>query len=162
MTAGLVVDIHNGDQATCRRHGLFRTMLHRLGDRSGPPGGADVGWPGRAEEAYAVLSAARPLLECGWVQNRWYAKMPQTDTNRHRSAGEPPAGATVFGACLVGAVVRAAPRQDPVAAGPALDFLWDAWQETRGLGGPGVAGRSAPPEVRTARVRDLTRWNDQP
>jgi hypothetical protein len=41
-------------------------------------------------------------------------------------------------------------------------MLWDAWQETRGMVGPGVAGRAAAPAVRAARVRDLTGWNDQP
>jgi hypothetical protein len=40
--------------------------------------------------------------------------------------------------------------------------LWDALQELRGTHLPGVAGRAAPPAVRAARVRDLTRWNDHP
>ena len=72
----------------------------------------------------------------------------------------------VAAACLVGAVVYAAQQRGSgdqlVKAGPALDYLWDAWQESRGLGGTGVAGRAAPRELRMARVRDLTRWNDQP
>jgi hypothetical protein len=47
-------------------------------------------------------------------------------------------------------------------AGPVIDVLWDALQESRGLAGPGVAGRAAPPQLRAARTRDLTRWNDRP
>jgi hypothetical protein len=67
---------------------------------------------------------------------------------------------------VVGAVALAAQRQDAcrdlvIQTGPALDYVWDALQETRGRGGLGVAGRAAPREVRLARMRDITHWNDQ-
>jgi hypothetical protein len=99
----------------------------------------------RLGDVCVVLEAARGIIERGWLQGTW--SVP---------------GA----ACLVGAVVQVTSADDPAAglidAAPALDLLWDAWQESRGLGGPGVAGRAAPPEVRAARIRDLTRWNDRP
>ncbi|MFI7600492.1 hypothetical protein [Actinoplanes sp. NPDC049681] len=104
-------------------------------------------WHGRPDEAYRVLEDARAVLAQGWIQNRWFV------------SGPAPA------ACLVGAVVHAARQGGPgdpaVKAGPALDYLWDAWQESRGLGGAGIAAWAAPRELRMARVRDLTRWNDQ-
>jgi hypothetical protein len=116
----------------------------------------------------AVLQDARTIVERGWLQDAWYV-MPAG------SAGAPavealgilpPRGAEVSAACMVGAVVQATRQLDPAAdvldAGPALDVLWDALQESRGLGGPGVAGRAAPRDLRAARVRDLTRWNDRP
>ena len=103
-------------------------------------------------DAYGVLRDARAVIERGWVQGRWVVDRPSGDD--------------VAAACLVGAVVHTVRRRgatdDLTAAGPALDLLWDAWNDSRGLGGPGVAGLAAPPAVRTARVRDLTRWNDQP
>ena len=115
-----------------------------------------------------MLQDARTALERGWVQNTWYAEPSQTDTagQAAASAMKPPDATDVTAACLVGAVVRATRRRQPNAglfeAGPALDLLWDAWQETRGRAGPGVSGRAVAPEVRIARVRDLTRWNDRP
>ncbi|MBG0566611.1 DUF6197 family protein [Actinoplanes aureus] len=111
-------------------------------------------WQGRPEEAYHVLEGARAVIARGWIQDDWFARRPSDGPG------------DVAAACLVGAVVYAAQQSgsgDPaVKAGPALDYLWDAWQESRGLGGTGVAGLAAPRELRMARVRDLTRWNDQP
>jgi len=114
----------------------------------------------RLDEVCAVLDDARGIIEAGWVQDQWHARLPGP-----RPEGSP-TGTDITGSCLVGAVVRAnqrrQPEGDPTGAGPVIDVLWDAWQESRGLGGPGVAGRAAPVEVRVARVRDLTRWNDRP
>jgi len=110
----------------------------------------------RLSNACVTLDAARAVVERGWVQGRWFPP------------GSAPDGrdGAVSGACLIGAVVTAAGASTPAAAiveaGPAIDVLWDAWQETRGMVGPGVAGRAAAPAVRAARIRDLTRWNDQP
>jgi hypothetical protein len=72
----------------------------------------------------------------------------------------------VAGACVVAALElavrqRSARADLTVDGGPAVDFVWDALQETRGLPGPGVAGRAAPPDVRVARLRDLVHWNDR-
>jgi hypothetical protein len=110
----------------------------------------------RPDEAYRVLEDARVVIARGWIQDRWFARRPTPSDG----LGD------VAAACVVGAVVYAAQQRGSgeqlVKAGPALDYLWDAWQESRGLGGSGVAGRAAPRELRLARVRDLTRWNDQP
>jgi hypothetical protein len=115
----------------------------------------------RLSEAWAVLADARTVVEDGWLQEAWYGT--------RRLPGKPsadPVRAQAPAACLVGAVVHAArhhyPEGDHVDAAPALDALWDAWQESRGLDGSGVFGRAASPAVRAARVRDLTRWNDHP
>jgi hypothetical protein len=72
----------------------------------------------------------------------------------------------VAGACIVGALElavrqRSARADLTVDGGPAIDFVWDALQETRGLPGPGVAGRAAPRDVRVGRLRDLVYWNDR-
>jgi hypothetical protein len=127
-----------------RRH---RSLLARIGLFERPEPEARP-WQGRPDEAYRVLEDARAVIARGWVQDRWFVCRPT------------PA------ACLVGAVLHAARQGGPgdpvVKAGPALDHLWDAWQESRGLGGTGIAGWAAPRELRMARVRDLTRWNDQP
>jgi hypothetical protein len=119
-------------------------------------------------EVCAILQGARAVLERGWLQNAWFARSQQPDTAGQAAApaAKPPTATAVTAACLVGAVVHATcerrPGATPRDAGPTLDVLWDAWQETRGLAGPGVSGRAASPEVRLARVRDLTRWNDNP
>jgi hypothetical protein len=105
----------------------------------------------RLGEVCAVLDDARAIIGHGWLQDDWYVQTGGPGDAR---------------ACVVGAVVQATRRHDPAAglleAGPALDVLWDALQEARGFGGPGVAGRAAPAELRAARIRDLTRWNDRP
>lgn len=115
-----------------------------------------------------MLEGARAVIERGWLQGGWYAdaRQPRSLAAVGAPKVRPPLVTQVTGACLVGAVVHATCQRDPTAglieAAPALDVVWDAWQESRGLGGPGVAGRAAPREVRAARVRDLIRWNDQP
>jgi hypothetical protein len=126
------------------------------------------------DEVLEVLAAARSVVEDGWVQDAWFAVRPGS-----QPAPAPPAARVsssssyldrhdLAGACLVGAVVHAVRLRHPGDAraevdgvGPAIDVLWDALQESRGLGSRGVAGRVAPPAVRAVRVRDLTRWNDQ-
>lgn len=122
----------------------------------------------RLDDVRAVLERARDTLATGWVQDRWYVIATRPSTG--------PAGLfrlttigprDVTGACLVGAVALAVQQRDArsdllTAIGPALDYVWDALQETRGLGEPGVAGRAAPPDVRIARIRDVVRWNDRP
>ena len=126
------------------------------------------------DEVLEVLATARSVIEEGWVQDAWFAVRP-----RSQPAPAPPAARVssslsypdrddLAGACLVGAVVHSVRLRHPGDAraevdgvGPAIDVLWDALQESRGLSSRGVAGRVAPPAVRAARVRDLTRWNDQ-
>lgn len=158
MATGLSQQGTFGHDRTPRWWRSLRSAFGRLLVPAGPP----VNRSARLGDVCAVLDGARTLIERGWVQDRWLVT-PAPAVRRATVTGTPP---DVSGACLVGAVVHAAQRHHASAAAihaaPALDVLWDAWQETRGFDGPGLAGWAAPREVRAARVRDLTRWNDQP
>jgi hypothetical protein len=146
----------------------FRSALRRLRafwrpepEPAGPPG---IQPP---YDPYRLLEDAREVVARGWVQNRLFARRARPASVRELLFSTTPTNLDdVTAACLVGAVVHAVRQRgstdDLIKAGPALDFLWDAWQESRGLGGPGVAGRAASRDLRALRVRDLMRWNDQP
>src|SRR3712207_2990892 len=125
MTAGTVVGVDKHETGMPPRRPFLRTVFHPLRGSSRARN-AGFGWSGRADEAYEVLSATRPLLESCWVQNRWYAR-PHAGRPWHGRGAA--VGDTAVGGCLVGAVVQAAARQDK-EVGPALDLLWDAWQQT--------------------------------
>jgi hypothetical protein len=120
----------------------------------------------RLEEVRAQLEEARNLIEKGWVQDAWFAIRDRQ--GRLRPIGPFGFGllrrGDVAGACLVGAVVHATwthrPGVDATAAAPALDMLWDSLQEVRGVASASPVAASR--DVRAARVRDLTRWNDRP
>ena len=147
------------------REGVRRSLLDRIRVFQRPEPDARP-WQSRPDEAYRVLEDARAVIAQGWIQDHWFAHRPAPSHLRAQSSRSSDGLGDVAAACLVGAVVFAAQQRGSgdrlVKAGPALDYLWDAWQESRGLGGTGVAGRAAPRELRMARVRDLTRWNDQP
>ena len=116
----------------------------------------------------AVLEGARAELEAGWVQGSWWAV----------TAGEGPDH--VDGVCLVGALVRAgtgtgtghstgsnngtgsnSESSENAATGRAVDAVYDALWASRGQ--PAPARQLVPsPQVRLARVRMLTQWNDRP
>jgi hypothetical protein len=128
----------------------------------------------RLEEVLEVLAAARSLIEHGWVQDAFFAVRPRSQPSAAPAAVRVSSSVSyldrddLVGTCLVGAVVYAVRQRHPGDAraeidgvGPVVDVLWDGLQESRGLGGPGVACRVAAPAVHAARVRDLTRWNDQ-
>jgi hypothetical protein len=121
----------------------------------------------------ALLEGARTELEAGWVQGGWWATSSQDGSVRlatgYAAAGGHPA--QIDGACLVGAIVRAG-SQLPVAGsdaarsdiGRAVDTVYDALWTSRGQPDarpPGKLAPVPPPEVRLARVRTLTQWNDQ-
>jgi hypothetical protein len=117
--------------------------------------------PRRHQDALAVLDAARGVVRRGWVQHAWYV-MQAPDWRRR--AWEPASlvrldHTRVVQACLVGAVLHAAWQQSPRAehANPAIDALWRTLYDD---GGEPVGPACAPP-LSTARVRDLTTWNDQ-
>jgi hypothetical protein len=107
-----------------------------------------------------VLEGARAELEAGWVQGSWWAV----------TAGEGPDH--VDGVCLVGALVRAGTgtggnsggnneSSENAATGRAVDAVYDALWASRGQ--PAPARQPVPsPQVRLARVRMLTQWNDNP
>ena len=149
----MTIGLFRSDVGDAPRRSLLGTALRRVSSFvRAVPHDADAQRLRRLDQVCVVLADARQsLIEDGWVQNTWYARRADPGTTT--------------AACLVGAVVRAARRHEPgagpLAAGPTLDVLWDALQESRGMGGPGLAGRAVPPQVRTARVRDLTRWNDR-
>ena len=147
------------------RQGVLRSLLDRIRVLQRPEPGVRPSH-GRPDEAYRVLEDARAMIARGWIQDHWFARRPARSRRAPQSARPVERPRRRRCACLVGAVVYAVQQRgsgDPlVKAGPALDYLWDAWQESRGLGGTGIAGRAAPRELRMARVRDLTRWNDQP
>ena len=109
----------------------------------------------RPAEVLAVLEAARDVVQAGWVQNRWTASsMP----GRMSAAGDGTDGSVR--ACVVAAVALAVRARNPRAdlaldTGPALAYVWDE------VFGGHVAGRSAPHDVRVARMRELARWNDE-
>lgn len=108
----------------------------------------------RPAEVLAVLGAARDIVEAGWVQNRWAVTPAQGRTS---AAGDGTDGSVR--ACVVAAVALAVRARDPradlaVDTGPALAYVWDE------VFGGRTAGRSAPHDVRVARMRELARWND--
>lgn len=121
----------------------------------------------RLEHAREVLERARTIVERGWWQHGWLETGSRPGSARSLLATRPPVVDEVRNACLVAAVAVSAhsggARPDVLGdAGPVLDLVWDALEELGGQPGPDVAGRAAPPEVRVARMRDLTRWNDVP
>lgn len=114
----------------------------------------------------AVLEEARAELEAGWVQGSWWAV----------TAGE--GQDHVDGVCLVGALVRAgtgrssgtgpsagtgrnSESSENAATGRAVDAVYDALWASHGQPAPAGLPPVPSPEVRQARVRTLTRWNDR-
>lgn len=110
----------------------------------------------------ALLNDAITLVSSGWVQHDWFACTDEqgqrhkvTAHNIHVVTGRP-----VFGACLVGAIVYAG--GGPSAAHTqlvqrTLDLTWHALHEDERR----PVQWCPAPAIRTAHVRDLTRWNDQ-
>jgi hypothetical protein len=111
----------------------------------------------------ALVAGARTVVRSGWVQDGWFAYRDEqgqqravTAQNVQRMEGRP-----VTGACLVGAIVQAGGGLAAVHSQPvqrALDLTWHTL-----YGDERERVRWCPaPSVRTAHVRDLTRWNDDP
>jgi hypothetical protein len=120
----------------------------------------------RLNRQLAVLEGARAELEVGWVQGGWWTVSLGEDNPRlvtgYAAAGGHPD--RVDGVCLVGALVRAGGQLPDAAShvGRAVDAVHEAmWVSWGHPGAPRLCGLSAP-EVRRARVRTLTQWNDQP
>lgn len=118
------------------------------------------------ERLLALLEAARDDLSDGWLQDGWQAAPAPGGQRILRTglaaglSGRPPADAV----CLVAALIRAGARQGGDAeTGRAIDVVHDALWETRGqpaaTPGPSPLPVSSP-QVRQAKVRELTRWND--
>jgi hypothetical protein len=139
--------------------------------RTPPPEQLEQGrWPAerpaghRHRDAVAVLTAARCVVQRGWVQNTWYVM--QTPAGRRRSLPSAFPGrvdrTNVVEACLVGAVIHAAWQQSPrpERAYPALDALWHTLL-CGDIADVDPVGPLCSPPIRLARVRDLTSWNDR-
>jgi len=112
----------------------------------------------------AVLEGARAELEVGWVQGGLWS-VTSADGNQRLVTGYAAAGGGspdhVDGSCLVGALARGG---SPSYVGRAVDAVYDALWTSRGQIGAPRDGGLPPvpaPEIRLARVRMLTRWNDQ-
>jgi hypothetical protein len=115
-----------------------------------------------------VLEGARAELEVGWVQGGWWTVSSGDATSPRLVTGYVTAGGNpdhVDGVCLVGALVRAGSQLPDARSdvGRAVDAVYEALWTSRGQPGaplPGGLPPVPPPEVRLARVRALTQWND--
>jgi hypothetical protein len=109
----------------------------------------------------AVLEGARAELEAGWVQGGWWSVTSADGDQRLATGDAGGSPAHVDGACLVGALARSGSSSD---VGRAVDAVYDALWASRGQAsqsGPCGLPPVPSPEVRQARVRTLTQWNDQ-
>ena len=113
---------------------------------------------GQLNGQLAVLEGARAELEAGWVQGGWWSVTSADGDQRLVTGDAGGSPAHVDGACLVGALARAGSSSD---VGRAVDAVYDALWASRGQPGPGGLPPVPPPEVRQARVRTLTQWNDR-
>ncbi|PCN47296.1 hypothetical protein Csp2054_12605 [Curtobacterium sp. 'Ferrero'] len=108
-----------------------------------------------------LLSDARAVIERGWIQHAWFAYLDVHGRVRKASSAAAVGvqGRPLVGACLVGSVVYAAGGPAAVHSQRvqrALDIVWHALAVEEGRP---VLWCPAP-DVRMARVRDLTSWND--
>jgi hypothetical protein len=110
-----------------------------------------------------ILNEAADLISGGWLQHSWFAYRDDSGRTKTVTASNAKemAGREVVGACLVGAIVEAGGGLSQVRAQPvqrALDITWLTLFQAV----PRLNHWTPAPEVRKERVRDLTRWNDQP
>jgi hypothetical protein len=105
----------------------------------------------------AVLEGARAELEAGWVQGGWWSVTSADGSQRLVTGDSGGSPAHVDGSCLVGALARGGGPY----VGRAVDAVYDALWASRGQ--PALAGLPPvpSPEVRLARMRTLTQWNDR-
>jgi hypothetical protein len=147
-------------------------MWRRVWQRLMPPPDAELVLD-QLNQQLTVLEGARAELETGWVQGGWWATRSKDGSARlatgYAAAGGPPD--QVDGACLVGAIMRAGSQLSVAGSdaarsdiGRAVDAVYDALWASRGqpdVRQPGKLAPVPPPDVRLARVRTLTQWNDQ-
>ena len=136
-----------------RRPGWWRRVWQRLV----PPPDAEL-ILAQLNGQLAVLEGARTELEAGWVQGGWWSVSTADGGHRLETGDAGGSPAHVDGSCLVGALARAGSSAD---VGRAVDAVYDALWASRGQPStPGLPPVPAP-EVRRARVRTLTQWNDR-
>jgi hypothetical protein len=110
-----------------------------------------------------LLGSAVVVVSSGWVQHGWFTVDDGQGAPRRIDAHhlDELNSRPVSGGCMVGAVVHAAGGPTTVRSQlvqRTLDLLWhslheDARQPVRWCPAP---------SIRTAHLRDLTRWNDAP
>lgn len=114
------------------------------------------------QAARAVLASASAVVAAGWIQDGWFSYRDEQGRERLVSAANLSeiTGQRLTGACLVGAIVQGGGGLPAARSGPvhrALDLTWQAlFSVTQPV------GHCPAPALRSARVRELTRWNDQP
>ena len=112
---------------------------------------------------WAVLEEAGVLGELGWMLDGWLAVLDAQGRTHKLTVPDFQLASErrVSGVCLVGGIVYAAGGPHAVHSQlvqRSLDLTWHALSESARQ-----PVRWCPsPAVRTAHVRDLTRWNDQP
>src|SRR4051812_40696739 len=160
--------IHGQQRGALARLGsALRTVVPRSPVKPGePPRSAGSPVNHRQQNALAVLTATRAVIQRGWAQNTWYVM--ETPAGRRRTMQSIFPGrldrTRVVQACLVGAVMHAAWQQSPRPehAYPAVDALWHTLLGGGDTAGGDPVGPVCSPPARVARVRDLTTWNDRP
>jgi hypothetical protein len=112
--------------------------------------------------ARALFADAATVVEAAWIQDGWFAY--RDDQGRERLVGprnlHEITGRQLTGACLVGAIVQAGGGLPAARTSPVHRALDLTWQALFSVAEP--VGYCPSPALRTARVRDLTRWNDRP
>lgn len=136
-----------------RERGWWRRLCRRL---MLPPDAEQI--LAQLSGQLAVLEGALAELEAGWVQGGWWSVSTADGGHRLETGDAGGSPAHVDGSCLVGALARAGSSSD---VGRAVDAVYDALWASRGQPStPGLPPVPAP-EVRRARVRTLTQWNDR-
>jgi hypothetical protein len=112
--------------------------------------------------ARALFDRAATVVAAAWIQHGWFGY--RDDRGRERLVGphnpQEITGRQLTGACLVGAIVQAGGGLPAARTGPVHRALDLTWQALFSVAEP--VGHCPSPALRTARVRDLTRWNDRP
>ncbi len=148
---------------TSGRTGL-RGLLDRLADRrAAARDRRAVAHLRELDDLQRLLTDARGVIERGWIQHSWFAYLDEHGRVRKASsaAAMDVQGRPLVAACLVGSVVSAAGGPQVVHSQQvqrALDLVWHALATDEGRP---VLWCPAP-DIRMARVRDLTSWNDAP
>jgi hypothetical protein len=111
----------------------------------------------------AIALQARRIVDAGWLRGGWFGyregDVLRVAASAHAAGrfGDRPVDA----ACLVGALVQAGGGLAAAGSQPVQRALDLTWHTLFGDGAEPVRW-CPPPAVRARRVRELTRWNDDP
>jgi hypothetical protein len=111
----------------------------------------------------AVVVEAIAVVDKGWLQHDWFAVTDGAGTRYRVPASKIDlvTNRPISAACLVGALVHAGggpPAVHSQLVQRTLDLTWHTLHEDEHRPVRWCPG----PAIRTAHVRDLTRWNDHP